>query len=108
MVINRKLWLDPFGKDNFPNWNCPHCEVGILRRVDSTFKYWESAESHELGRKYLLENNQIPDENTLLGMEASEYRYSVLLTCNRCKEFVASCGSGHVIEDFFPELKDTV
>jgi len=110
MPVNRKFWLEPFFKNNFPNLNCPRCGIGILRPVDNSFQYWESADSREFGRKHLIENRQSFDENTMLGMDASVYRYSVLLKCNNsnCLEHLASCGSGHVIDEYDSTLGDTV
>jgi hypothetical protein len=102
VAINRRFWLEPFFKESFPNWNCPRCDIGVLRPVDGSFQYWESAESREAGRNYLMENRQSFDANTMLGGDASEYRYSVLLKCNNqtCMEYVASCGSGQVVEEY--------
>ncbi len=108
MKDNRESWLFGFQEERFPNWPCPRCSDGVLRPVRKTFHYWESAASHEAGRSFFIASQIDFDDNEMLGMELSKYRYSVLLKCNNCKEYVSSCGSGNVSDDFFSELNDTV
>ena len=108
MKNNRESWLFEFQEERFPNWPCPRCNEGVLRPVSKTFHYWESTASHEAGRSFFIASQIDFDDNEMLGMELSKYRYSVLLKCNDCKEYVSSCGSGNVSDDFSPELNDTV
>lgn len=108
MKDSRKIWLNPFQEGSFPNWTCPNCQTGSLRPVDKTFHYWESAASHEAGKSWLIASQIKYDDNSILGMELAKYRYSALLKCNKCSECVSSCGSGEALEDYYPDLNDTV
>jgi hypothetical protein len=110
MAINRDIWLNSFLKNHFPNWNCPYCGTGVLRPTSNSFHYWESADSRKIGKKYMRELNYPFDtEGQMLGMELSDYRYSVLLKCNNayCQEHITSCGGGYVVEEYSPEISDT-
>jgi hypothetical protein len=110
MIINREFWLDSFQANNFPNWPCPRCEDGVLRPVDGSFRFWESGDSYDKGKTNLIELGFYDsNDNSMLGMELAEYRYSVLLKCNNsnCREHVSSCGFGYVIDGYNPAKKET-
>lgn len=109
MSIDREFWLGSFSKEHIPNWNCPRCSKGILRPVEKSFQYEETADSHESNRalqeeveKYFEENFPSSKSQTTAISEFSEYRFSIILKCNNpaCLECVVSCGFGQVIEDY--------
>lgn len=105
MTINRKSWLDSFQANNLPNWLCPRCEEGVLRPLDGSFRFWESGDSYEFGKKYLIKvGHYDPDADSMLGMDLAEYRYSVILKCNNpnCREHISSCGFGYVKDEYDP------
>ena len=88
MTFNRNLWLHSFGQNNFPNWTCPRCEIGVLRPIEKTFSYEASGDI----------TSEIIKYGEYFEYDSYTFRYSVLLKCNNynCQECVASCGHGYV------------
>ena len=92
MTISRRVWLEPFQKDNMPNWICPRCKVGILRPIEDTFHFAESGDIHA----------EIVQCGEYFDFDCYTFRYTVLLKCNNslCEEHVASGGDGYVDVNF--------
>ncbi|MEP6935613.1 MAG: DUF4145 domain-containing protein [Nitrospirota bacterium] len=83
--MDRKAFKLPFTKGRAPDWMCPSCSKGVLRIKDTSFFTDERA----LSRDHSYEAWE-PEWITNV--------YSCLLYCtnDKCKEVVASSGSGGV------------
>lgn len=62
MSINREFWLKPFLKNQFPNWNCPKCENGILMPLENTFSVDESGDTTVISNVIFLIRIIIPTD----------------------------------------------
>lgn len=87
--MNRKLYKLPFGENSTPGWQCPTCNEGLLRIKKGTFF------SEELSESKKAHGHEAWDPDWI------EYIYSCLLQCtnDKCKEVVASSGTGMVYYD---------
>lgn len=97
--LDRKLLKLPFSPNNSPDWVCPTCGKGILRIKKDSFLKEELRGSREAHGHEAWEPEWI------------EYVYTCLLVCSndKCKEVVASSGTGSVdwdvIEDEHGEFE---
>lgn len=83
--MDRKTLKFPFTLDSTPDWMCPTCEIAPLRIRKDSFAKEE--------RRYSRDHSHDAWEP-----EWIEYAYSCMLECSndKCKEVVASCGTGAV------------
>jgi Domain of unknown function (DUF4145) len=83
--MDRKALKIPFTKGRAPDWMCPTCGKGVLRIKDESFHMDERAESRD-------------HSHDAWEPEWITYVYSCLLYCtnDKCKEVIASSGSGSV------------
>ena len=83
--MDRKILKLPFTLDSAPDWTCPTCQVAPLRIRKESFVKEERRHSR---------NHSHDDWEP----EWIEYVYSCMLVCSndKCKEVVASCGTGSV------------
>jgi len=86
VALDRKLFKLPFSPNNSPDWPCPTCGKGILRIPKDSFFKQELSESKKAHSHEAWEPDWV------------EYVYSCHLICSndKCKEVVATCGTGSV------------
>ncbi|MEW6039112.1 MAG: DUF4145 domain-containing protein [Pseudomonadota bacterium] len=87
--MNRKLFKLPFREKHTPDWNCPTCEVGLLRVDANTFV---SAETR---------SSKLAHDHEDWDPEWIQYRFSTMLRCtnDKCSDLVSLSGTGSVRYD---------
>ena len=91
--MDRKLLKLPFSPDSSPDWICPTCSKGLLRIKENSFIHEEARHSREAHDHPAWEPEWIRSV------------YTCLLICSneKCREVVASSGTGSVDWDIIED-----
>lgn len=84
--MNRNLYKQPFTLNNSPDYNCPKCNIGLLRIEEDSFREFAELDAKEAQNKHELEPDWI------------DYIFHCVFECNnhKCASKIVCTGRGSV------------
>lgn len=85
--MDRNIFAEPFTRDDYPSWPCPHCNIGFLQIKNDKFRFEQTKETKE----YMSHPDYDPTWD--------KYVYSAILECShiKCRSYTMSVGTGYTI-----------